>query len=80
MVDLRAIFSGLVALPVLVIVVLVLAVIVIALLKKQRVRAGIWSRSSGFFLEADNGASEVSSSKELIAKMSPTAAPVKMKK
>jgi hypothetical protein len=31
-----------------------LGVIVIALLKKDRVKASVWWRSSGFLLEADN--------------------------
>jgi hypothetical protein len=45
---------GPVATPILIIVILVLAVIVFALCKKQSVRAGVWSRSCGFVLEAQD--------------------------
>jgi hypothetical protein len=42
--------------PILMIAILLLAVI-IALYRKDRVKAAIWTRSSGFFLEANNDSS-----------------------
>jgi hypothetical protein len=58
MITLSAVVLGQVAFPILAVVTLILAVVVFALCKKDYVKAGVWARSCGFILEAQNGCSD----------------------